>query len=335
MSDERISVVLGVVYNDAKDKALIARRPNDSHLGGLWEFPGGKVREGETAFQALKRELLEEINIDVRDISPSPLIAFDYDYPDKSLRFSVWRIADWAGELRGMEGQEIDWADVSSLSEKDFPEANKGIITACKLPGIYLITPDLDSYPPVFIDKLAEYISAGVSLMQFRSKKSELNAHKGIIREAIKRCDSLGTELIINSTPEFAAELGASGVHLSSERLLQLTARPLGYSFRVGASCHNMRELEHAVKIGADFCVLSQVNKSQSHDDDVNILGWDGFSAMVNKIPIPVYALGGMKLTDLSLARKQGAQGIALIGDVWNRPDSAARIAKTLTHISH
>ena len=99
MTDNRTDIVLGVVYNAGKDKVLAARRPRHSHLGGLWEFPGGKVRNGENALQALKRELSEEINIDIRDCTP--LISFDYDYLDKSLSFSVWRIHGWAGKLMG------------------------------------------------------------------------------------------------------------------------------------------------------------------------------------------------------------------------------------------
>ena len=332
MSGERSHIVIGIVHNDAKDKALVARRPRHSHLGGLWEFPGGKVRRDETPGQALKRELFEEINIDTREFSP--LLSFDYDYPDKPLRFSVWRIDNWVGELRGKEGQETHWVDISSLAAQDFPAANKGIIAACKLPTIYLITPDLDGYTPAFVDELMEYISAGVRLVQFRSKKS--NNHKQTVIDMIAGCGSLGAELIVNSTPDFALETGAAGVHLTSKRLVQLTERPLPRDSWVAASCHDVHELEHAVKMGVDFCVLSQVRKKgdrksgQTHFSG-NILEWDGFSEMVNKIPIPVYALGGMKLTDLSLARKQGAQGIALIGDVWNRPDATTRIKRTIS----
>ena len=335
MPDKRTDIVLGVVYNADKDKVLVARRPRHSHLGGLLEFPGGKIKSTESASQALKRELFEEINIDIRDCSP--LISFDYDYPGKLLRFSVWEVHSWAGKLMGKEGQETLWVDISSLEVQDFPAANKGIIAACKLPSLYLITPDLDSYDPTFMSELQEYLTAGVKLVQFRSKKS--NYHKPAIINMIDACRSREAELVINSTPEFAMEVGAAGVHLTSERLLQLTGRPLPAGSWVAASCHNMQELMHAVKVDVDFCVLSQVRKKRSDPSESrksgqppivsdNILGWDGFSELIKQIPIPVYALGGMKLTDLGHARRQGAQGVALISDVWYRPDSAVRISR-------
>ena len=325
---------MGIVYDDARGKVLVARRPRHSHLGGMLEFPGGKVRSDETAFQALKRELFEEINIDIRDCSP--LISFDYDYPDKPLRFSVWKVHGWTGQLQGKEGQVTQWVDLSSLAAADFPPANKGIIAACKLPALYLITPDLDDYTPAFVDELREYVASGVRLVQYRSKKSSYR--KPAVIEMMGICRSRGAELILNSTPEFAVEVGAGGVHLTSERLLELTGRPLPYGSWVAASCHNMHELMHAVKIDVDFCVLSQVKKkepvaargssSQAAIFTDNTLGWDGFSEMVRQIPVPVYALGGMKLSDLGRARQLGGQGIALISDVWGRPDSAARIAR-------
>ncbi len=334
----RAHVVLGVVCNETRDKVLVARRPRHSHLGGLWEFPGGKVRSAESARQALKRELFEEINIDIRDCSP--LISFDYDYPGKPLRFSVWNIHGWTGKLMGKEGQETRWVDISSITAADFPAANKGIIAACKLPAVYLITPDLENYTPAFVSELQGYVAAGVKLVQYRSKKS--NYRKPLVMEMIDACRSMGAELIINSTPEFAMEVGAGGVHLNSTRLLQLSERPLPDDYRVAASCHNMHELGHAVDIGVDFCVLSQVKRKgsvpatggkagQPSFFSENILGWDGFSELVNQLPIPVYALGGMKLSDLGIAREHGAQGIALIGDVWHRPDAAARITRALT----
>ena len=322
---ERTGVALGIVHNAAQDQVLIARRSQDAHLGGLWEFPGGKIRAGETSLQALRRELAEETGIEVREAAP--LLSFPYDYPGKPLRFAVWEVTRWRGAAQGKEGQEIAWADRTSLSAADFPAANKGIIAACKLPSLYLITPDLESYPPDFAEQLAECLSAGVSLTQFRSKKAGLNALMPVLAALLESCQQAGARLLVNGAPDQATALGAAGVHLNSDRLMQTPARPLPRPLLVAASCHNRRELEQAVKIDADFCVLGPVRRGHG---DAAPLGWDRFAALTRQTPIPVYALGGMKLDDLPAARRNGAQGIALISDVWGRPDAGTRLGQAL-----
>ena len=325
---DRIQVVLGIVCNPAGNKVLVARRAPGSDLGGFWEFPGGKVRAGEPALLALKRELYEEVNIEVGGCTP--LISFDYDYPHRSLHFKVWKIHDWAGAATGREGQETRWMDISSLSVQDFPPANRGIINACRLPPLYLITPHLHSYPPAVVKQLREYLAAGVKLVQFRSKAA--HDHDCALTEMNDACSRAGAELLVNATPEFARRVGAAGVHLNSTRLRQASARPLPAGAWVAASCHDLDELHHAAAIGVDFCVLSPLRKPTGKDGTA--LGWARFADMVGKLPIPVYALGGMQLSDLEQARQHGAQGIALISDVWERADAIARLKKCTSGLS-
>ena len=321
----REQVVLGVVYNGARDKVLLTRRARGAHLGDMWEFPGGKVQAGEAALVALERELHEEVNIEVGDCTP--LISFNYDYPDRSLHFRVWKIHDWSGEVTGKEGQETRWVDVSSLSAQDFPAANKGIVNACRLAPLYLITPDLDNYPPAVTNQLQGYLTAGVKLVQFRSK--DPRQHRPGLLGMIDACRRHGAELIVNATPGLALEVGAAGVHLNSKRLRELTERPLPAGSWVAASCHDPEELHHAVAVGVDFCVLSPVRKPTGKHGIA--LGWDRFAELADELPIPVYALGGMKLSDLHQARQHGAQGIALISDVWDRADAVARLTRAVT----
>ena len=288
-------------------------------MGGLWEFPGGRVEPGETDRQALKRELLEEVGIRVRCCSP--LLAFDYDYPDRSLHFCIRNVDDWEGQARSDTGQQLEWLPLSSLAQRAFPAANKGMIAACRLPAAYLITPDLDHYSDDFLDELNRHVEAGFRLIQFRCKRSKPETHAGAIRLALDRVRSLGAELLINGSPAFALQAGAAGMQLDSASLMRLAQRPLPADRWVGASCHNRRELQHAVRIGVDFCVLSPVRQPSSpgkaHYSSADLLGWQGFSSLVRDVPLPVYALGGMRRADLETAREHGAQGVALIGDVW------------------
>ena len=105
MPDSRLSIAVGVIPDQAGNNVLVSRRPGHVHLGGLWEFPGGKLQPAETVLEALVRELREELNISVNQARP--LIKINHDYSSKSVCLDVWLITAWKGVPMGMEGQEI------------------------------------------------------------------------------------------------------------------------------------------------------------------------------------------------------------------------------------
>ena len=121
-----VHVAVGVIVRG--DDIFITLRPDDVHQGGKWEFPGGKVEEGETVLQALTRELAEEVGILVNH--SEPVIVITHDYGDKQVKLDVHRVFDFAGQPHGKEGQQSRWVNVKALHAADFPEANVPIITA-------------------------------------------------------------------------------------------------------------------------------------------------------------------------------------------------------------
>jgi 8-oxo-dGTP diphosphatase len=122
-----IHVAVGVIIN-AEQQILIALRPEESHQGGLWEFPGGKVESGETVQQALFRELKEELGI--KTSAYKPLMNIHHDYGDKRVLLDVWWVKSFTGEAVGQEGQDIKWVDIGKLQAYQFPVANKTIVEA-------------------------------------------------------------------------------------------------------------------------------------------------------------------------------------------------------------
>jgi len=120
-----VHVVVGVLLND-NQQVLIALRPVQSHQGGLWEFPGGKVEEGESVEYALNREFEEELGISV--LACTELTQIRHEYSDKSVLLDVWRIEKYSGTPKGREGQVIEWRALSKLRAEDFPKANERII---------------------------------------------------------------------------------------------------------------------------------------------------------------------------------------------------------------
>lgn len=109
---------------------LVARRAEDVHQGGAWEFPGGKVEEGEEPEAAALRELEEETGLQAK--AAEPLLMFVHDYPDRRLRFHVFLVDDPGGEPRVDGGRPYAWADPASLDALGMPEANRAILKALR-----------------------------------------------------------------------------------------------------------------------------------------------------------------------------------------------------------
>ena len=101
-----IDVVCGVI-EDLEGRFLACLRPQGKHLGGLWEFPGGKVDPGETPVAALLRELHEELSVDAEVISPlTPVI---WAYPERTIRLLPFRCRIIGGALHAHEHEQLLW----------------------------------------------------------------------------------------------------------------------------------------------------------------------------------------------------------------------------------
>lgn len=120
-----VHVVVGVIINN-DDQILIAKRASHQHQGDKWEFPGGKRENAETPQQALRRELKEELGIDIQ--SANQLIEIKHQYSDKVVLLDVYEVKHWQGEAEGREGQPLRWVDRSDLKRYDFPAANAEIL---------------------------------------------------------------------------------------------------------------------------------------------------------------------------------------------------------------
>ena len=109
----QIDVAVGILV-DHEDRVLIAQRPEGTHQGGWWEFPGGKLQCGETPLEGLTRELREELGIEVR--SAQPLLAYRHEYPERIVDLHVWRVTEFTGEPIGVEGQPLRWVSIAELA---------------------------------------------------------------------------------------------------------------------------------------------------------------------------------------------------------------------------
>jgi 8-oxo-dGTP diphosphatase len=284
-------VVVGVVQRG--DEVLLTRRMETQHQGGKWEFPGGKLEDGEDSRDALHRELLEELGIEVREARP--LIRIPFDYGDRWVLLDVWTVNSFAGEPHGMEGQPSRWVPVDRLGDYEFPPANYGIVTSLQLPPLYLIS-NLERFRGTaeFLAMLEQALEAGARLIQLREHQLDDDAYENLAREVIVRVHRHDGRILLNRDPAMVTRLAADGVHLSGRNLHRLHTRPLPRTALVAASCHNEADLDKARRIGADFTVLSPVLATESHPDAAP-LGWERFASLCDQAPIPVYALGGLR----------------------------------------
>lgn len=122
-----IHVAVATIVN-AENKVLLALRQAHQHQGNLWEFPGGKVEANETAYQALKREIWEELAITI--IAATPLLTVAHDYDDRSVLLDVWHVDKFDGTPHGQEGQRLQWCAIADLVDVELPSANVPIISA-------------------------------------------------------------------------------------------------------------------------------------------------------------------------------------------------------------
>ncbi len=123
-----IILVAAAALVDRDNRVLISRRPPGKPMAGLWEFPGGKVDDGETPERALVRELKEELGIEVCDTCLAPFTFASHSYERFHLLMPLYLCRNWEGEMTPREGQEIKWVRASRLKDYPMPPADLPLI---------------------------------------------------------------------------------------------------------------------------------------------------------------------------------------------------------------
>ena len=123
-----VVLVVAVALVDADGRVLLAERPAGKPMAGLWEFPGGKVRQGETPEAALIRELKEELGIDVTATCLAPFTFASHGYQDFHLLMPLYVCRRWQGMVMPHEGQRLAWVRPARLADYPMPPADKPLV---------------------------------------------------------------------------------------------------------------------------------------------------------------------------------------------------------------
>lgn len=130
MTINEFDVAAGILC-DENGRVLIAERLGDGPFHGMWEFPGGKIAEGETAPQALSRELAEELGIEVTVCSSFMNLRHEYD--DRIVTIEFFIVSEWNSEPVGREGQALRWVPAKSLDADQLLPADVPVVEALQM----------------------------------------------------------------------------------------------------------------------------------------------------------------------------------------------------------
>lgn len=301
--------VVAALIDNARGEVVIAQRPPGRHHAGLWEFPGGKIEPGEAPFDALRRELREELDIEVK--RAVRVMTVVEPRPEGNLQLQAWRVLEYDGLPRAIEHPALRWTMPRELQCADMPPADHPIARCLQLPLHFVITPDLSEISPsAAFEWVRNARVRGERLIRLRSADPAFRPDAGLLRDCEQDLAAVGGRIVVDLADLERCQNTQTGVHLRSRDLARPGCRAPRQSRWVSAACHSEAELEAAEQAGVDVVLISPVFATSSHPGH-GALGWPGFRKLHDRTRLPAYALGGMKAEHLVQALAQGAIGTA------------------------
>ena len=315
MSTAKKVDVAAAVLLRADGRVLLGQRAPGTFYPGYWEFPGGKVEAGESPRDALVRELAEELGIAVTDASPWLTRRHAYEHAHVTLHF--FTVRGWRGELNDHVHSALSWQDPQAMELSPMLPANGPILKSLRLPSKMGVTCAGRIGSQAQLRALEVALAGGLRLVHVREPALSDEQRQAFCREVLARSREHGAITVINDDAALAASCGADGVHLKAPSLAGQSVRP-DFAW-VGASCHSREEIDRALALEADYISVGSVLPTPTHPEG-RPMGWEAFADLIADLPMPVFAIGGIGPDQLSLARRHGAHGIAMIRGAWQAP---------------
>ncbi|MEB3754106.1 NUDIX domain-containing protein [Acinetobacter sp. MD2(2019)] len=289
-----VEVAIGLIFSQRQ--VLVGWREAKQHQGNKYEFPGGKLEPGESAVQACRREILEEVGVDIQLWHPFEWI--EHDYADVVVRLHVF-FAVLDAEQAQQVKQPWQWYERKELQHLNFPKANAEIIERLSWPTDLKVSQHIAEL---------DHVEAS-TLFYFRPEQWTDAETQAVMNMPPTK----HAQLILNEAhwKTFAQpNLKLAAIHLKHSQLMQKTKGDLVVGQRYIAACHNEESLKHAQSIGCEAMLFSPILATPSHPN-TQALGWQYAQQVLQNIHLPVFALGGMRPETLPQAQHYGFYGVA------------------------
>ena len=288
-----IEVVAAAVF-DRQRRILLSQRPAGKHLAGTWEFPGGKLEQGESHGDGLARELAEELGI--RVVDSQPLLSLTHHYPERSVRLWLRTVTDYGGEPRGLEGQALKWVSLAEAMRLPMPAADRPMLKALALPPVCVQLPPASDAEAAAVSRqdVETALEAGHRWFCLPVDGMSTARVLTLVRRLAPGFDREQASWLIQGEPELVDAAGASGIHLSRDQLHQTNERPVPAARIACAVCIDEPDLVQAGRLELDFVTLPL-------DAD--------FDRLCAQSPLPVLAAVDTDGSDLASVRRRGGFG--------------------------
>src|SRR5688572_22806721 len=205
---------------DGHDQFLLASRPQGKGWAGWWEFPGGKIEEGESPEHALARELAEELGIKptitqqwlVRQYDYPALSQNGHDAPAKTVLLHFYFVSAWQGEISPHEGQQLSWQSAENITVAPILPANVPIMKALALPPVCAISNIEEMGETAYLYALQAAFNKGLRLVQIREKHLTKDEFIRIAVQIIALAKPYSATVLMSQDIALARDLGAHGV---------------------------------------------------------------------------------------------------------------------------
>lgn len=308
---EAVQVAVGIA-TAASGEVLVAQRPAGKRHGGEWEFPGGKLMDGESPEAALRREWKEELDVPIDVLGPE--CRFHHDYEHGRVELICFQVR-MRGEPRPLEGQRIQWIRPADFGRLPFVAGDRHLLTRLQLPRTYLVSQAQARGCDEWLRDLERLLVRGIRLVQLREPGLDDTTYANLAERCELLCRRHGAELLLNRSIEWLEPFTKAGVHLSAAAARGIATVGGAGRFpgrRVAVSAHHAEELDLARDLGADFVTLSPVLPTLSHPGCKH-LGWNEAERLIRDCPLPVFLQGGMTPAHLAQARRVGAHGVSFM----------------------